>query len=333
MKNDKLVDAIGMIKDEYIEEAHAPKKRFNFRFGWDLVGKLAVVATCLLLAVNVLPNLFHKASNGGSSYDYNAYSSAPSESYTNEYYSENAKTSDEESGANTSLISNKTDSNQKLILTADMEMETQNLDDITNKLSDAIKKYNGYVQSSSIYTRGNSSRVYTATIRIPANDYASFLEEIKDSGNTIRYSEHVDDVTDSYTDTQARLSSLRAQYDKVLEFYSKAETIEDLMAVETRLSELQYEIEYLEAKIKNYDLLIDYSTLNVTITETTVYTPVNTNFFTRLGNSFVNGFNNFASGIGDFIIDVVYNIWTILLLAVLGFVGYRVYKRIRNRNK
>lgn len=331
MKNEKLVDAIGMIKDEYIEEAHSPKKKFTISFDLSMLTKLAAAAVCILLAVTILPNYFSKASSGGNgSYEYSASASAPNAVYDEEAYSNNAKT-DESAGISSSLISNKTEANKKLILTADLEMETQNLDDITSKLSDSIKKHNGYVQSSSIYSRGNYTREYHATIRIPANEYESFLNEIKDSGNTIRYSEHVDDVTDAYTDTQARLSSLRAQYDKVLEFYNKAETIEDLMAVETRLSELQYEIEYLEARIKNYDLLVDYSTLNITISETTVYTPTNTNFFTRLGNSFVNGFHNFADGIGDFIIDLVYNIWTILFFVVIAYIGYRVYKKIRNK--
>ena len=36
-------------------------------------------------------------------------------------------------------------------------------------------------------------------------------------------------------------------------------------------------------------------------------------------------------GVGDFLIDVVYNIWTILLLVGLGYLGYRIYKKIRNR--
>ncbi|MBQ5805071.1 MAG: DUF4349 domain-containing protein, partial [Erysipelotrichaceae bacterium] len=113
--------------------------------------------------------------------------------------------------------------------------------------------------------------------------------------------------------------------------YEKAETIEDLMSIESRLSDLQYQIERYEAQIKNYDLLTAYSTLYITITETKVYTPSNPNFFERLASSFKDGWHDFMDGFGDFLIDVVYNIWTILLLAALGYLAYRIYRRIRNR--
>ena len=103
------------------------------------------------------------------------------------------------------------------------------------------------------------------------------------------------------------------------------------MAVESRLSDLRYQIEYLEAQIKNYDLLTAYSTLHISVRETTVYTPVNDGFFARLGKAFVNGFNNTASSLGDIVIDLVYNIWTIVILAFIGFAAWRLWKKFRNR--
>ena len=39
----------------------------------------------------------------------------------------------------------------------------------------------------------------------------------------------------------------------------------------------------------------------------------------------------YVNTIGDFLIDVVYNIWTILLLGLIGFVGYIIYKKFKNR--
>lgn len=330
MKTDKLIDAIGMIDDDYIEEAHSPKKKSSL-WNRELILKLATGAVCILLAVTVIPQFFRSADSGG----------AANGSYM--AYDQSAKASDEEGYAypsyeameaeipNPSSLPQDRSSNQKLILTADLEMETQDLDEMTSSLLQKVKAYGGYVQTSSFYNRSESTRIYSATIRIPSSSYESFLEEVKGSGNTIRYNETVDDVTDSYTDTEARLSSLRAQYDKVLEFYDKAEDISDLMSVEQRLSDLQYEIEYLEARIKNYDLLISYSTLNLSVTETKVYTPVKTDFFSRLGRTFLNGWNHFTVGIESFILDVVYNIWTILILTAIAFVGYRVYRRIRRK--
>lgn len=322
MNKDKLVDAIGLIKDEYIEEAHTKNK---FRWSWALTGKVLTAAACLLFIINIIPFNSYKSSDSVN----NSYGSYSDESYYSYEYD------DEKYALDSSVSSNEINSplqeNRKLILTANLSLETLDLDSVTEALIDNVKKYNGYVQSSSVSTR-NSSRYYSATIRIPADKYNEFISNIKQTGNVVSYSENVDDITDSYTDMEARLNSLKAQEAKVLEFYNQATSIEEMMDIESRLSDLRYQIESIEAQLKNYDLLTSYSTLNISITETKVYTPVSENFFTRLGNAFTNGFHNFTEGIGDLLIDIVYNIWFIILIPIIGFIGYKVYKKIR-KNK
>lgn len=335
MKKEKLTDAIGMIKDEYIEEAHQKIKRFDFKnlFSWNSFGKLAAAGLCLFMAISIIPGMFHKAASGGY-YAANEKADqyyAPQEAYVSDeavYDSEAAGSYTANSSATSSSV--QSDQNKKLILTGNLELEVLDLDELCAKVSELTESYGGYVQNSSVSSR-TSSRYYNATIRIPAESYSDFLADLKDSGQQLSYAENVDDITDRYTDIEAQLNSLKAQEAKVIEFYDKAETIEDLMAVESRLSDIRYQIEYLEAQIKNYDLLTAYSTLNISAVETKVYTPVNNSFFTRLKNAFVNGFKNFFNSLGDFFIDVVYNLWTIIFLAVIAFLGYKAYRRIRNR--
>ena len=329
MKADKLIDAIGMIDDEYINEAHSSVRK-KFSLSWELLGKLASAAICLLLIINIFPILFKSAnySNSGGSTSYNG---ADSYEYTTDTYIEPSQNALVDNEAKTSQLEK--DSNKKLILTANMNLETQDLDDASNKLNNLIEKYNAYFQSNSIYYSGSNTRILNASIRIPADNYSSFIEEVKQIANTTSYSEKTDDVTESYMDIEARLNSLKAQEEKVLEFYDKATTIEDLMAIESRLADLRYEIESYESRIKNYDLLIEYSTLNIYISETKAYTTTSPNFFTRLTNAFINGFNNFIDSVGDFMIEIVYNIWTILLIVLIGFIAYFVYKRFIKRNK
>ena len=334
MKSDKLIDAIGMIDDRYIEEAHTHKKaKKTFRFDWALVGKIAAAACVVLLLISIFPNVFHSyksADKAENAYYYSegaVYESAPAA--TEPSYEEYA--ADEEAKPSAMGDDANMRQNKKLILTSYMTMETQEMDDLISKVTALVSKYGGYFQRSSLSNRGNQTRCYDAAIRIPAQSYASFLEELKGEGNALYYSEETKDITDSYTDIEARLTSLKAQEAKVLEFYDRAETLDDLMSVEARLSDIRYEIEYHEAQIKNYDLLVAYSTLNLTVNETKVYTPVNTSFFSRLARSFAGGWNSFIERIGDFIIDIVYNMWTILLLIGLGFGAYAVYKKFRNR--
>lgn len=329
MKTDKLVDAIGMIKDEYIKEAH--EKRFKkFTIPWSLIGKVLTAACVLFLVINILPFNFASYKADYSSAAGGAV--APQEA-NNYYYESSTVVTDEEKAAQSEYKEDQTlvDQNKKLILTAKLDLETQDLDNTLNNITTLVNQYGGYVQNSSMYTRNNYTRIYEASIRVPADKYSQFIEEIRGNGNTTSYSEHIDDVTDSYTDINARLTALKAQEQKVMEFYQKAETIEDLMAVESRLSEIRYEIEAYEARIKNYDLLTAYSTLNIFVSETKSYTPTSTSFFSRLAQAFVNGFKNFTNSIGDLFIDVVYNIWNVIFLVVIAYLGYFIYKKLRNR--
>lgn len=348
MKAEKLIRAINDIDDKYIEEAHAEKRRFSLpkiSFSWNTFGKLAAAACALLLVINLFPVLFHsfnrKDSSAGGSYM--ASDSAYPGSYNGSYYAQEAMeapaeaeyyVSDEEAKVDAASQGNaNARQGKKLILTSYMTMETQNMDELLEKISSLIAKYGGYVQRSSIYNKTSDRRTYDSSIRIPAANYEAFLAELKGEGNALSYSEEVKDITDSYADIEARLSSLRAQEAKVMEFYDKAEDLQDLITVESRLSDIRYQIEAYEAQIKNYDLLVSYSTLNLTVNETKVYTPVSPSFLQRLGSSFSEGFSDFCDSIGDFIVDFVYNIWTILFLILLGFVGYRLYKRFRSRKK
>lgn len=330
MKNKKLVDAIGKIDDTYVEEAHA-KKQKKFVFSWAFVGKALTGVLCLVIVVSFVSNAFRMGS-----YKYESTAAVESaydmETYNGVGAPMEAPAAEEEKGGGLLIDSNAdVGVNKKLIVNGSMNIETTEFDDVMDSINTAIKEANGYVQSSSINQRGNDCRYYNATIRIPADKYADFIAKTKDATNVTFYSESVEDITDTYTDLEARLTSLKAEEAKVLDFYKQATNIEELLTVESRLTEIRYEIDSIETRLKNYDLLVSYSTLNISIEETKVYSKVDDSFFTRIKNAFVNGLNNFLEGVEDFVVDIIYNIWQILLIIVLIVIGVFVYKRIKNR--
>ena len=329
MKNEKLVDAIGMIKDDYVKEAHE-KKKFSFTIPWALMGKIAAGLAVVLLVINILP-LGSKSSSAASTN--HSYANDYKESYGEYMYDEEAGAAYAADNYSQNRPADSLTQNKKLILTARMNVETKNLDELLTKLSEALNKYGAYIQSSTTSNTASSSRQYDATIRIPSDKYAQFLEELKVNGNVSYYSEETKDVTDTYTDLEARLKSLKAEENKVLEFYDRAESLEDLMRVEERLTEIRYEIEYMEAQIRNYDLLVAYSTLTLHVTETSNYTQTSTSFIERLGRAFKNGFIDFVEGIEDLLITLAYDIYSIIFIILILVAAYFIYKKIRNRVK
>ena len=93
--------------------------------------------------------------------------------------------------------------------------------------------------------------------------------------NVVSRSTDVADVTESYTDTEARLKTLRLQEERLLEILSKATELSDVLELESRLSDVRYQIESYEATLRNYDSRVSYSTLHITLQEVVEYSIIN----------------------------------------------------------
>ena len=324
MKSDKLQDAFTDIKDEFIQEAHEEiiytKPRFNYK-------KAALALVCTFAVViglpKVLPHPYGNLSSQSYEASYDNYVEQPYQYDTDSYEVMDGAMAKAESTSEEGSPVTKQD-NAKIIQNASMDLETKDVDKTMSSVEELVNKYNGYIQSSTMYN--DSYAYYYMTIRIPSDQFESCINDIKGLGNVTSYSRSTDDVTEQYTDYEAKLKSYKKQEKKLMEMYDQATNVSELMDIESRISEVQYEIDFYESMIKNYDTLIEYSTLDLNISEIKVYSNTETGFLSRLGEAFENGWYYCLSTIEEFIITVVYNLWLVVIV-VLGFVGFKVYKK------
>lgn len=194
----------------------------------------------------------------------------------------------------------------KIIVSGLLRLETKNIEQILEEITRKIKEAEGYIQNSNTSKNYRGNRYFSATIRIPSGNYDKFVESLKSTGNTVEYTYSTKDITDEYYDYKTRLTTLEAEYEKVLEFYDGANTIEELMSIEERLTDIQYEIDSIKNKIKNYDLLTEYSTLELSITETEILTNTEENFSAKVNNAFIEGIENLKLSVQNFIVFAAY---------------------------
>ena len=90
---------------------------------------------------------------------------------------------------------------------------------------------------------------------------------IEGEGNVTYRNIYTDDVTLSYVDTESHLKALRTEQETLLGLLEKAETVENIIAIQSRLSEVRYEIESYESRLRTYDDQIDYSTVYLNVSE------------------------------------------------------------------
>lgn len=242
-----------------------------------------------------------------------------------------------ESDSSSSVGGEVASSGRKLLRRADITVETTEYDDYVTWLEEQVSDLGGYFEQQSSYNRDSGyldseCRTLNATIRVPATQLDVLLDSMAVNGNVTSHSESQVDVTEGYVDTEAHLYSLRTEQERLNELLSVAETVEDIISIEDRLSYVRYEIESYERQLRSYDSQIEYSVVTMTVSEVIEYTePEPEGFFARCANAFVENvewLGLFLQGVAVFIIG---HIPAIALGAVIGVAVFQVVKWSRRK--
>ncbi len=229
---------------------------------------------------------------------------------------------------------------EKIIYTAQCVVETKEFDKTISALDALVAKYGGFIEQSNV--TGNTYRDHNGdtyiknryakyTLRIPATSFDSFLNETGTLGVVISKNQQAQNITSQFTDTQARMEAYKIQEERLLALLEKADTMDAIITIEDKLTNVRYNIEALQRNLNNMQSKVDYSTVNLSIDEVEIYTPVEEpTFIQRLGDSIVDSWNSFVDGLGDFVIWIVYAIPTLIILAGIAvLVIILVKKRIK----
>lgn len=225
---------------------------------------------------------------------------------------------------------------EKLVYHCNLEIETLDYPATMDSVKATITKYGGIIQSESEsdssydwyyenYRKTSGTMHNYLEVRIPSKDYNNFLAELDGVGKVISKSTSVDNISQQYYDTTAQIEALQIQEKNLLAMLEKCETIEDMITVEQRLSEVQYELNNLQTTRRYMDMDVAYSYVNIGISEVMEYRqdsePVKSNTFAdRLKNTLVStgkGFLAFLEGLLFFIIRMAPYV---IIVVVVGFI-------------
>ncbi len=182
----------------------------------------------------------------------------------------------------------------KIIYSAYLTLESKDYDAARAALEAALAKAGGWTESSSESNYTGDRRTLSLTLRVPAENYESFLTAAGETANLVSRSEQADDVTAQYTDIAGRIENLEGQRDRLRELQASAETLSDLLDIEAQLSDVQYQLESWQSQLNWYDSLIASCTVTVTLREVENYTTTDGNFLEQLAAAFAAGWQNFT---------------------------------------
>ena len=233
---------------------------------------------------------------------------------------------------------------EKIIYSGDATVETTEFEDTIAALEAMIEREGGFIESSSVNGSNyyDSSRGYTSrrsasyTLRIPSEKFAALMGSLSDLGNVPYTHTYTENVTAQYYDVQARLKALQAQETRLVEMLTIAETVEDIITIEDKLSDVRYRIDSLQSSLNNWDRRVAYSTLNVTVKEVQVYTPEAVTRMTygqELARAFTDALKNAGQFFKDLLVWLVSAIPTLVILAALVFACRPLLRKLLARLK
>lgn len=234
-----------------------------------------------------------------------------------------------------------TQTTRKLIKTVDMDVETEEYDILFPKLESRITELGGYIENLSEYQdkygEEKGLRYANITARIPEQRLDEFVTEVTEASNVINRNERVEDVTLSYVDLESHKKVLITERDRLMELLENAETMEDIITIESRLSEVRYQIESMESQIRTYDNKINYSTVYLNISEVERLTPqVEKTAWEKIKTGFAESTYHVVRGVKNACINLIISIPYLIVWAVIIVIFILIVKtviKITNKRK
>lgn len=240
--------------------------------------------------------------------------------------------------SSTAGIDSITSTSQKLIKTVSMTMETKEFDPLMENIRGKVEELGGYIESSEVsgssYYSVYESRYAWMTLRIPSDKLDGFVTIVSELGNVVNKSESVQDITLQYVDVESHKKALETEQNRLLELLEKAESMEDIIAIESRLSEVRYELQSYGSTLRTFDNQVSYSTVELNICEVERVVPVveELTFFQEIQYRLYDNFYDIGQGFRSFAIWFISSlpylvIWAVVITVIVCLARRLIWKK------
>jgi hypothetical protein len=153
---------------------------------------------------------------------------------------------------------------RQIIKTGEITIEVSNVANALGRVRAMALELGGYVGGSQAGTLEDAA---TLTLRIPAARFDDALADLHGlDAKVIAEATRESDVSSQIVDLEARIENLEASETSYRGLLERAQKVEDILAVQSRLDQVRGEIEQLKAQHKDLSGQADLATLTVTLT-------------------------------------------------------------------
>lgn len=219
----------------------------------------------------------------------------------------------------------------KMVYTATIDAQTLSYERATADIVTLVETFGGYFEQKDFSNYSSSYRSANYTIRIPAERFSEFCTQVGTLCHVTWQSDSAENISEQYYDTQSRLETAQIKLDRLQELLKKANGMEDIITIESAISETEQVIESLSGTMRRYDSLVDYATVYLSLNE--VYRLSGTEeapktFGEKLSKSFADGLSATGEALEDFVIWLAYSWLGILIFLACAFAAVKIFDRV-----
>lgn len=295
--------------------------------------------TALLASLLLLPSC--SSSNDSSSSTSSSYSASSGSSGSSSFQMQHNMT-ESDSSPEAELVAPQSLSSQdllpaKLVYSGLLHLETTEFDHVIDSLHQLLEEHHAYLEWSSI-DQYSAYRSGFFTIRVPSHTFSPLHDQIKDLAFANHSSTSVEDISTQYYDTQGRLDTQLLKLERLQSLLAQAVNMEDLITIESAISETQWMIDVLSGEMNQYDSLVNYATLEISMKEVyklSLQEEAPATFGERISYSFTRGYQVFLQNTENLFVHLVFNWANLLLSCVTLFLVYQFGKKpfLKFKNK
>ncbi len=177
---------------------------------------------------------------------------------------------------------------RKIIYEANIDLLVKSLDATERAVLELIKDHNGFLAESNLAARTGTQRDATWRVRVPVDQFDSFVSAVAKLGEVRTNHVGSQDVTEEFADLEARIRNKQEEEKRLLKHLADSTgKLEDILAVERELSRVRGEVEQMQGRLRFLANRADLSTVTITATEWKDYTPpAPMTFQSQLGHTF-----------------------------------------------
>lgn len=249
----------------------------------------------------------------------------------------NASDADKSNALTTGSV-NASLSGDKIIYDYSATIETIKFDETINNVNTLLTENGAFVETS--YISGNSYghtsfRTADYTIRVPVGNLKNMTGSLSLLGNVCNQNMSSQNITAQFIDTQSRLDAYRTEESRLLAMLGKAATVTDMIAIESRLSDVRYQIESLTTTLKNWQNQVDFSTVTLHIAEVSELTQqmsAQRTYWEQLRDGVLATLKGIGEFFKSFFLAVIVAMPVLILLAVIALIVIIII-RVSNKKR